>query len=363
MEAGGSNVVVFLDLAKAFDFIQHDRVLASLSLAGVSGHLLDWFTSSLSDRQQFVAVQGCSSLNTAVTSGIPQGSILGPLLFLLAFDGIFRLNMSAKASLVGYADDCTYSKAVHLDADLEDINSDLALINSWLKSQNLRLNHSKVKCMVISRRSSPPSPVLFVEGHRVELVSTFKLLGVLIDSTLSWRSHIETVCTRAKKLIGFLYRSFKLSGPSCLNHLYKALVLPVLDYSSSIWDPQHNCHITALERVQNFAARVVTNNWSDSPVTLKARLGWLSLARRRMVQKICLCRHILRGTSLVPCSLFSPHPRPGTQHKNSFVRTNHFKSFFLIDVIGKWNSVPEAIASASSTLAFKLNLKKLYNLS
>ncbi len=89
MEEGGSNVVVFLDLAKAFDTIQHDRVLSTLTSAGVSGPLPTWFTSYLSRRQQFVVVQGSSSTPTAVTSGVPQGSILGPLLFLLAFDGIF----------------------------------------------------------------------------------------------------------------------------------------------------------------------------------------------------------------------------------------------------------------------------------
>ncbi len=174
MEEGDSNVVVFLDLAKAFNTIQHDRVLSTLTSAGVSGPLQPWFTSYLSRRQQFVVVQGSSSTPTAVTSGVTQGSILGPLLFLLAFDGIFHLSLSDKSSLVGYADDCTYTKAAHSDVDLADINSDLLQITSWLKSQQLRrLNHSKVKCMVISRRTSPPSPDINLEGNPIEQVSEF----------------------------------------------------------------------------------------------------------------------------------------------------------------------------------------------
>lgn len=163
-------------------------------------------------------------------------------------------------------------------------------------------------------------------------------------------------------MTGFLYRSFRLAGPSCLNHLYKALVLPVLDYCSPIWDPAQKCYIQALERCQNFAARVVTNDWSGSPTELKASLGWPLLA----VQKICLCRQILQGNSLIPRTMFKPHPRPGTQHKNSLpifrprVRTNHLRNFFPIDVVGKWNTIPNEVASASSILSFKLRLKQLY---
>ncbi len=90
-------------------------------------------------------------------------------------------------------------------------------------------------------------------------------------------------------------------------HLYKALVLPILDYSSSIWDPHQKCHITSLERAQNFAARIVSNDWTGSPTAIKARLGWQALAQRRLAQKICLCRRIISGSSLLPADTFKPH--------------------------------------------------------
>ena len=126
-----------------------------------------------------------------------------------------------------------------------------------------------------------------------------------MDPDLSWRSHISSVCARAKKLTGFIYRTFKLAGSPCLSHLYKSVVLPVLDYSSrSIWDPPQKCHITALERTQNFAARVVSNIWSGDSSTIKARLGWPALAKRRLFQKICLCKRVLSDSSLVPPSIF-----------------------------------------------------------
>ena len=145
-----------MDLAKAFDTIQHGRVLTALSSAGVTGSLLQWFGSYLRGRTQFVAIQGVDSNLAPVTSGVPQGSILGPLLFLLAFDGIFRLNLSPQSSLSGFADDCTYTKAIFSDSALTSIYDDLACINSWLKDQGLRLNLTKVKWMIISRRHAPP---------------------------------------------------------------------------------------------------------------------------------------------------------------------------------------------------------------
>ena len=111
-----------------------------------------------------------------------------------------------------------------------------------------------------------------------------------------------------------------------------------------------------------FTVTVVSNIWSS---TIKARLGWPALAKRRLFQKICLCRRVLSDSSLVPPSIFHRHPRPGAHHKNSlalfrpYIRTSHHRNFFTIDVVDKWNRIPEEVASALSPLSFKLRLKKL----
>ncbi len=292
MELGGSNAVVFLDISKAFDPLHHQRIVDCLNSAGVQGSLLQWFGDYLSGRSQSVAIHGVSSVPSTVPSGVPQGSILGPLLFLLTFDGIFKLTLSRHSSLVGYADD-----------------NDLAAILLWLKDNSLCLNLSKVKRMLVPRCTKPPNRAISIEGHAIEQVSCFKLLGVTVTQDLSWSHHIRDVCSRSRKLCGFLYRNFSLAGPHCLNHLYKALVLPILDYSSSIWDPHQKCHITLLERAQNFAARIVSNDWTGSPTATKARLGWQALAQQHLAQKICLCRRIISGSSLLPADTFKPHPR------------------------------------------------------
>ena len=159
-----------------------------------------------------------------------------------------------------------------------------------------------------------------INNQKIKQVSSFKLLGVTVTENLSWSLHITDTCSRAKKMIGLIYRIFGGSGSSTLNHLYKATVRPLLDYASSIWDPIHKVHSLALERTQNFAARVTLNSWSwnTDPSVLKTTLGWSPLQQRRLFQKICLCRRILTGQSILPPSTFSIHPKPTRSHNNSF---------------------------------------------
>ena len=289
---------------------------------------------------------------------------MGPLLFILAFDGIFRVPLSEGSLLVGYADDVTYTKAVMHDCDLDTINEDLGCITSWISTHGLRLNLSKVKQLVISRKKHPPPAVITINGSQIERVPSFKLLGVLVQSDLSWRLHIQDTCYRSKRLLGFIYRVFSEADRHYLCYLFKTLVLPILDYASCIWDPHYAKHNLKLERVQSFAARIATRSWSAEATPLKRSLHWPLLSARRKLQKISLCRRILSGASLVPDDLFQRHPHPGKRsHKNSsplyhpFVRTLHHKAAFHIAVVDLWNSVPEEVVCCTSDKSFKRRLK------
>ena len=262
MEAGSSTICVFLDLAKAFDTIPHSGVVKALSTAGVCNPILFWFTDYLTNHSQYVALQGSSSSPCSVTSGVPQGSILGPVLFTLTFDGIFHLALSSGSDLTGYADDTIYSHSISCDADMIAVANDLDIVCKWIEDNGHRLNLNKVKSMVISRKKAPPRPTIKLCGVDIEMVDQFNLLDVTITSDLSWKSHILETSSKCKRLLGFLFRE---GGRDCVSRLYRSVVLPHLDYCCCVWDPAHKIHSRKLESVPSFAAKIATNCWFREP--------------------------------------------------------------------------------------------------
>ena len=189
---------------------------------GVGGGLLRWFVDYLDDRKQQVALKGSSSPCASVTSAVPQGSILGPLLFILAMDPVASLSISNSGVIRVYADDINYYKPIMSSTDLLAVQNDVDTISVWVGDNGLRLNASKTKSLVISRKRVPPVPNISMDGTPIEQVSSFRLLRVTVSDNLSWAPHIQATCCKAKKVLGLLYRSFGLAGELCLTRLYKA---------------------------------------------------------------------------------------------------------------------------------------------
>ena len=198
---------IFFDLKKAFDSVPHRRLIDKLSSYGLDAHTLSWITSYLTNRKQHVVVGGESSLDTPVLSGVPQGSVLGPLLFLIYIDDVSDSLLSDGSMLNLYADDMLLYKPVKSPEDFKHLQSDIDHISDWVSCNNLTLNPNKCKFMIISRKTNsvqPPQHIL--NDTPLEQVETFKYLGVLLSSELSWSVHVESICTKASKLIGLLYR-------------------------------------------------------------------------------------------------------------------------------------------------------------
>ena len=169
---------------------------------------------------------------------MPQGSVLGPLLFLIYINDLTKINLSDGAKLTLYADDILLFRTINSPNDSVTLQEDIYKVGSWYCPNFLTLNRAKCKYMIVScrRTASTQSLPLLLEGHPLDQVKMFKYLGVLLSH--SWGEHVQSVCSKARKILGLLYRKFYNNAPSnSLVQLYLSLVRPHLDYASAIWSP------------------------------------------------------------------------------------------------------------------------------
>ena len=360
-----SSAALFLDMSKAFDKVPHSRLLHSLTAVGVTGPLHLWFQSYLSNRSQKVVLSGHSSTPLPVKSGVPQGSILGPLLFIIYINSLADLHFSPGTLLVLYADDILLYRPLGKIYHTSVFQHDVDLVSDWIASSGLTINSSKSALLIISRSRMKPQVSISLNSLTVPCVKTVKYLGVTITSDLKWNTHITNTCKSAKQRLGLLYRNFGQADCQTLCQLYKALILPKLDYCSC--DPISSATLSdKLESVQKFAAKLCTKRWSDSPTLLMISLNWPTLRSRRSRQRAMLCRRIIRNESIIPPSPYfchQPHRNPRTSHSHSVIvphaRTCAFQSSCFVSGCRIWNSLPEDVVQFTSSNSFKLMLTRL----
>ncbi len=220
LESGKEIVATFYDLRKAFDTVPHIPLLQKLSTSGLHQHVLKWIQSYLTLRSQRVTIGGESSPPLPVLSGVPQGSVLGPLLFLVYIDSIASLQFSPGTDLNLFADDMLLYKCIDSTEHVEYLQHDNDQ-SHWVKTNYLSLNPTKCKYMIVTRkRNKVKCRTIFFEGVPLKQVDNFKYLGVILSFDLSWTAQVESVCTKARKLVGLLYRRFHNADTNTLFQLY-----------------------------------------------------------------------------------------------------------------------------------------------
>ena len=240
LERGQEIGAVFFDYRKAFDSVPHRPLLEKLENIGFNNHILRWITDYLTSRSQTVVVNGESSQSAPVLSGVPQGSVLGPLLFLIYINDLTDINIEDGAKITLYADDVLLFRIINSPEDFVALQEDIDKIGSWSYANFLTLNRTKCKYMIVSRKTnlSTPSSPLLLEGYPLDQVEMFQYLGVLLSHDLTWGEHVQSTCKKARKILGLLYRRFYNNAPgNSLLQLYLSLVRPHLDYASAVWSP------------------------------------------------------------------------------------------------------------------------------
>ena len=366
LESGQEVCSIFFDLKKAFDSVPHRPLLDKLTCYGLDAHTLSWITSYLTNRKQHVVVGGETSSDAAVLSGVPQGSVLGPLLFLAYIDDVPDSLLSDGSVLNLYADNMLLYKPVRSLEDFRHLQSDIDRISDWVSCNHLTLNSSKCKTMIISRKRNPAQPPqLILNGTPLEQVETFKYLGVLLSSELSWSTHIESICTKARKLIGLLYRRFYGNvNQQTLYNLYTTLVRPYLEYAAPIWDPHLVMDIIKLENVQKFAMKMCSKQWDMGYQDLLELSQLPTLQNRRLYLKLCTLYKIIHGYFYFPPNVFVPQV---SRYNSSLpllnqplARTNAFQSSFVPSSASIWNHLPHEALTAHSISSFKSFVSPLF---
>ena len=269
-----------LDFSKAFDTVPHKRLSLKLNLYGIRGPLLKWIECFLTNRSQSVVLNGYSSTSIPVLSGVPQGTVLGPLLFLIYINDLPN-QISSQIRL--FADDCILYRQIYSINDCNILQNDLLKLQSWQDKWLLKFNSAKCHTMAITTKRSPTHFSYHLNNSVLSRVSSTPYLGVTITNNLCWKDHIHSIASKARRLLGILQRNLHSCSQGVKDIAFKTIVLPSIEYCSSVWDPFHHKFKDELEMVQRRGARFVFNTYDrHSSVTTTLNIfKWPSLKTRR----------------------------------------------------------------------------------
>ena len=371
---------VYLDLSKAFDKVWHEGLIFKLKQNGVDGNLLKLFTNYLSNRKQRVVLNGQTSDWAPIFSGVPQGSVLGPLLFLIYIND---LEDGILSKIKFFADDTSlYSIVKNVQTSADELNTDLKRINDWAMQWKMSFNPDPTKpaeeILFSHKRSQPAHPPLTFNGVEVKRVDEHKHLGLILDPKLSFTAHINEKTTKARKGIGLIKHLRSYLPTAALDQIYKMHVRPHLDYCDFIFhipalnnnnntDINLNYHMNALESIQYQAALAITGAWKGTNRDkIYEELGWESLHNRRFFRRLTQFYKIMNGFTPQYLVDFVPLPRPhlyGTNLINDlypiFCRNDRFQNSFFPDAVKCWNDIGPEMRDAKNISIFKSSILNL----
>ena len=250
IEQGHNVDVIYLDFSKAFDRVDHSILLNKLERNGVSGKLHSWIKSFLTGRTQRVSVNTTLSISADVVSGVPQGSVLGALLFLVMIQDIDEEIYHAVLS--SFADDTRLMKEVSSQNDVQLLQNDLHSVYNWSDTNNMQLNGLKFEHMCYGKNEELKSQSVYFSDTQnpIETKNQVKDLGVTLDVDMTYDQHIQNQINKVKAISSWIYRTFKTRDPDVMLTLWKSLAIPHLDYCSQLWSPSKRCSIQQLENLQ-----------------------------------------------------------------------------------------------------------------
>ena len=364
-DAGKVSILILLDLSAAFDTVDHEILLQRLEdWVGVAGTALGWFRSYLEDRKYFVEIGNCVSDHMALTCGVPQGSILGPLLFNLYMLPLGQLIRRNKVSYHNYADDTQIyvSLTAGEHGPVDSLLHCIQQISEWMQNNFLQLNADKTEIIVFGPQKQRESVICHLQSLSLKPSSKVRNLGVILDSDLNFNSHIKSVTSAAFYHLKNIARIKNIVSKADLEILIHAFVSSRLDYCNGLLTGLSKQAVKQLQYIQNAAARVLTRTRKYDHISPVLRsLHWLPVAQRIDFKTALLVYKSLHGLApkyitdmLVPYEPARALRSTGTGLLLVLrVRTKHGEAAFQIHAAKIWNNLPENVRQASSLTMLK----------
>ena len=355
--------MVILDFSKAFDTVPHQKLLHKIRNYGIDGKINLWLEQFLTNRKQRVLVDGDFSCFGDVLSGVPQGTVLGPLLFLLHIND---LPSNVKSQVRLFADDCLLYRKIKSEEDQLQLQKDLVALELWASTWGMNFNATKCYVMHIHRNKNPFSKFYQLNGHILQQVSEIPYLGVTIRDDLQWSSHINKITAKANSSLGFIRRNLRKCNLNFKQTAYISLVRSLLEYSCSVWDPYHEGDINRIEKVQRNAVRFVKNDYTrqGSVTSMMNELRWKPLQHRRRESRLILFYKIVNNLVAIPPehnlvknqrTLRNTHNK---QYLHKRVNIDQYKYSYFPRTIIEWNSLSKQEVDCQSLGQFKAVLQR-----
>ena len=354
LDKGEAVDLVYLDFAKAFDKVPHFRLFKKLEAHGIGGSILEWIKGWLKNRRQKVWVDGESSDWAKVTSGVPQGSVLGPVLFLVYINDI---DADLISTIGKFADDTKLCKSVSSAEGINHLSEDLLKLSAWANDWQMSFNTDK--CSIIHLGHQNIKHKYSLCGNVLKDSEEERDLGIIVDSSLKFSEQCNTAVKNANSILGIIRRTIRCKSQNIIKKLYTALVRPKLEYCVQVWSPRFKKDIGNIEKVQRRATKMMNEcrrlNYEDRLV----ETGLITLKERRTRGDLIEVFKMIKGLNKADYTRFF------TLEANNRTRGHRFKivknrtrleirkNFFSQRIVNEWNALPALVVEAESVNIFK----------
>ena len=355
-EKGQTDVIV-MDFSKAFDKVDHSRLLLKLRRLGINTEVIRWIGSFLSGRTQRVVLEGEESDSCPVMSGVPQGSVLGPCLFLLYINDMPDMIGS---NIRLFADDTIMYLTITNQSDCNALQADLTKLETWESEWLMAFNPDKCEVIRITNKKKPTLFKYTLHGISLKETDSAKYLGVTIAKDLSWSKHINQITTKANNSLNFIKRNIQTNNPKLKESAYKTYVRPLVEYAASVWDPWQNKYIEKIEMIQHRAIRYIFNDYSSSSsvTNMRSKLNLPTLKKRREISSLTMFYKIKHNLVNIK---FPDNIHPPLRSRYTFPRStiNAHKHSFFPRTAKLWNNLPPDLCNSPDLGSFRGGLLKL----